>query len=328
MRFSVRPLFVAIAAVAIVAGGYSSASAASAAAMTQDTTASDISRLEQTIDQINEDLVRLRQRDRTAARTLQNELLSLEEEVTYLKVKLRRERTVARADYTEVRDRLEDLRSRVNGNESSSGVYRDNRDRDRDNRDRDTNANYPTGSTAPRQSGSTRSSAGPGVVPVGTELDVRLEQTLSSDTASVEDRFDATTVVDLRENGRVLVPAGSRVRGVITGVKNAGRVERKGELQLSFDQITINGRTVPIRGTVTEALEAGGYRDDAEKIGAGAAVGAILGGILGGVKGAITGILIGGGGVVAATEGQDVTLASGTILRMRLDQDVNVGRGY
>jgi hypothetical protein len=116
------------------------------------------------------------------------------------------------------------------------------------------------------------------------------------------------------------------VRGVVTAVKNAGRVERKGELQLSFDQITVNGRNLPIRGTVTQALEAGGYRDDAEKIGAGAAVGAILGGILGGVKGAITGILIGGGGVVAATEGEDVNLPSGTILRMRLDQDVNVGR--
>jgi hypothetical protein len=157
-------------------------------------------------------------------------------------------------------------------------------------------------------------------------LDVRLERALSSDTAQVEDRFEATTVVDLRENGRVLVPAGSRVRGVVTAVRNAGRVERKGELQLSFDQLTVNGRNYPIRATVTQALEAGGYREDAEKIGAGAAVGAVIGGILGGVKGAITGILIGGGGVVAATEGEDVNLAAGTILRIRLDQDLDVSR--
>jgi hypothetical protein len=121
----------------------------------------------------------------------------------------------------------------------------------------------------------------------------------------------------------VLIPAGSRVRGVVTGVKDAGRVERKGELQLSFDQIVINGRSYPMRATVTEALEAGGYREDAGKIGAGAAVGAILGGILGGVKGAITGILIGGGGVVAATEGDDVELPAGTVLRVRLDQDLD-----
>ena len=37
------------------------------------------------------------------------------------------------------------------------------------------------------------------------------------------------------------------------------------------------------------------------KLGAGATVGGIIGGILGGVKGTIAGILVGGGGVAAAT---------------------------
>jgi hypothetical protein len=271
-------------------------------------TASDINRLEQTVDQIQSDLVQLRQRDRTAARAVQAELSDLEEEVIYLKVKLRRERSVSRADYIDVRDRLENLRARVSGTDTSSGRYASGGS---------ANTNYPA---------STQRTSQAGVVPVGTELDVRLERALSSDTAQVEDRFEGTTVVDLRENGRVLIPAGSRVRGVVTSVKNAGRIERKGELQLSFDQITINGRSYPLRGTVTEALESGGYREDAEKIGAGAAVGAILGGILGGVKGAITGVLIGGGGVVAATEGEDVELPVGTILRVRLDQDLDVNR--
>jgi hypothetical protein len=301
MLGSVRQLLVAVAAVAILVGP--------AAAVAQDMTTSDVTRLEQTVDQINADLVQLRQRDRAAARSLQAELMTLEEEVIYLKVKQRRERNVSRADYMDVRDRLENLSARVSGRDTTAG-------------------GYTTGTTSPDYPASgqrTTTTTQAGVVPMGTELDVRLEQSLNSDTARVEDRFEATTVVDLRENNRVVIPAGSRVRGVVTGVKNAGRVERKGELQLSFDQITVNGRNFPIRGTVTQALEAGGYRDDAEKIGAGAAVGAILGGILGGVKGAITGILIGGGGVVAATEGQDVDLPPGTILRVRLDQDVNVG---
>ena len=113
------------------------------------------------------------------------------------------------------------------------------------------------------------------------------------------------------------------MRGVVTAVDDAGRIERKGRLSLSFDQVTINGRNYPIRGSVTQALEAGGYKDDAEKIGTGAAVGGIIGGILGGLKGALAGILIGGGGVVAATEGENVELAPGTVLRMRLDQDLN-----
>ena len=65
-------------------------------------------------------------------------------------------------------------------------------------------------------------------------------------------------------------------------MRAAGRVDRKGSLSLSFDEVTINGRTQPIRGSVTQALESGGYKEDAGKIGVGAAVGALLGGILGG----------------------------------------------
>jgi hypothetical protein len=294
MPRSVRHLLVAIAAVAMLAG--------SAAA--QDMTTSDVQRLQQTADQIGADIVKLRQRDRAAARALQAELDDLEEEVIYLKVKHRREGTVSRSDYMDVRDRLENLRARATGNDSYAG-------------------RYGTGSGSGTTRGSTTTTSAPGVVPADTELDVRLETPLSSDTNQVEDRFEATTVVDLRQDGRVLIPAGSRVRGVITAVEDAGRIDRKGRLSLSFDQISINGRNHPIRGSVTQVLEAGGYREDVEKIGAGAAVGGIIGGILGGLKGALAGILIGGGGVVAATEGEDVELPAGTVLRMRLDQDLD-----
>ncbi len=299
MRCSIRQLFVTVAALAVLTGS----------AVAQDMTTTDVTRMEQSVDQIGADLVKLRQRDRSAARALQAELADLEDEVTYLKVKLRKERNVTRAEYLDVRDRLENLRDRVNGNDTYAGRYGTG-----------SGSGYPTDTTRPTV-------VSPGTIPTGTELDVRLQTALSSNTNQVEDRFEATTVVDLRENGRVVIPSGSRVRGVVTAVKEAGRVDRKGSLSLSFDQITVNGRNYPIRGTVTQALESGGYRDDAEKIGTGAAVGGILGGILGGLKGAIAGVLIGGGGVVAATEGEDVDLAPGTVLRMRLDQPLNVRTG-
>ena len=71
---------------------------------------------------------------------------------------------------------------------------------------------------------------------------------------------------------------------------------------------------------MTQALESEGIRGEAEKIGIGAGAGAILGAILGGAKGALAGILIGGGGTIAATEGKDVDLPTGTVLRVRLDE--------
>jgi hypothetical protein len=109
------------------------------------------------------------------------------------------------------------------------------------------------------------------------------------------------------------------MRGVVSSVNRASRTDRKGSLTLSFDQITIRGRNYPMRGTVTHALESEGMRGEAGRIGAGAGVGAIIGGIIGGVKGALLGVLIGGGGTIAATEGKDVTLPAGTVLRVRFD---------
>ena len=78
--------------------------------------------------------------------------------------------------------------------------------------------------------------------------------------------------------------------------------------------MTVNGRSYPLRGTVTQALESEGMKGEIGRIGAGSAVSAIIGGILGGGKGALLRVLIGGGGTIAATEGKDVHLPPGTVL--------------
>lgn len=164
-----------------------------------------------------------------------------------------------------------------------------------------------------------------GVIPVGQELDVRLQSSLSSETATVEQRFEATTAVDLLQDGRVLVPAGSIVRGVVSGVRHPGRIEREGSLALSFDQIVVRGREFPLRAMATQVFESGGLREEAGTIGAGAGLGGIVGGILGGVQGALLGAVIGAGGAIVATEGKDVHLPAGSIIRIRFDTPVDVG---
>jgi hypothetical protein len=178
-------------------------------------------------------------------------------------------------------------------------------------------------STAPSQP-TTVNNDRPGTIPTGQELDVRLQKSLSSESATVEQRFEATTAVDLMQDGQVLVPAGSTVRGVVSGVDKAGRLERAGRLTLSFDQIVVRGREIPIRGTATQVFESGGIREEAGTAGVGAGVGGIIGGVLGGVKGAILGAVIGAGGAIAATDGKDITLPAGSIIRIRLDSAVNV----
>jgi len=260
-------------------------------------TTAEIQRLQDNVTDISRDLPQVRSRDAALATELQTELGDMSDEAAYLKVKLRRKEPVSRTDYLELLDKIDGVRARVRAGLNGGGA--------------------PAGA-------STRRRADSNEIPVGTEFDVRLQQSLNSGTAQVEDRFEATTLVDLREGDRVLVPAGSTMRGVVSSVTKAGRIERKGAMTVAFDRITINRRDYQIRATVTQAIQSEGIKGEAGKIGAGAGVGAILGGILGGFKGAMAGILIGGGGTIAATEGKDVELPVGSVLRVRLDSGLNL----
>jgi hypothetical protein len=286
---------------------------ASAMVQTAVTTA-DIQRLQDEVYQASNDVSRLRTSDALQAGRLQDELDLLREDVIYLKVKLRKEGSASRAEYTQLRDQLQDLRSRARG-ESRGSTPR-------------ASTSSPTTGAAPVESApiyddrsrppaTTRPSQRG--IPVGQEIDVRIQTELTSDSAQVEDRFEATTLVDLYQGDRVLIPAGSVMRGLVTSVNRASRTDRKGSLTVAFNQITVGGRNYPMRGTVTEAIESSGIKGEIGRIGAGSAVGAIIGGIIGGAKGALIGVLIGGGGTMVATEGKDVTLPAGTVLRVRMD---------
>jgi hypothetical protein len=80
-----------------------------------------------------------------------------------------------------------------------------------------------------------------------------------------------------------------------------------------------------MRALATQVFESGGIRDEAQTIGTAGGVGAIVGGLLGGLRGALLGAIVGSGGVIAATEGKDVELPAGTIVRIRMDTPVEVG---
>ena len=253
----------------------------------QDVTTADLQDLQDSAAAVAPDIAQARNRDAAQGRELDRELSDVHDDIAYLRGKLRREGKVSQKELTEVRTRLDRISTRAKS--VARGIS----------------------TSAP--------SGGDRELPVGTEIDVRLQNTLTSATAQVEDRVEATTVLNVDNQEVVLVPAGSVFRGTVTAVNRPGRLDRKGSLTLAFDQVTVRNQTTRVRATVLQALESEGIKGDTAKIGAGAGVGAIIGGILGGFKGVLTGILVGGGGVIAATEGQDVTLPAGTILRVRLD---------
>jgi hypothetical protein len=219
----------------------------------QSVTSAEVQRLQDQVYQASGELSRLRGTNPDAASRLQSDLDDLRDEVVYLKVKLRREGNINRSDYTDVRDRLQDLRSRAtadtrtdnpawttnssrtgagagSGNPNgavtggvSTGQSGETRDRssqsartgtiDDRGSDQGTRSNPSSddrtrsGQGTNTRSGSssddrnrssqgttTRSGSNNSVIPSGQEIDVRLGSELSSATAQVEQRFEATTV--------------------------------------------------------------------------------------------------------------------------------------
>src|SRR5258705_6875493 len=195
-----------------VAALFSAFLAAPAVAQQQNYSAvsqADIQRLQDNVYQAAMDIQQLRGRDAARATQLQSQLDDLREEVIYLKVKLRKDGTLGRSEYSSVRDRIEDVRSqsRETNNTSSTATGAT------------SSRSAATGSTTSTASSSTGRSttsttttaarAGDVEIPAGTELDVRLTNVLNSGTAQVEDRFGGPSLVDVNIPGRTDIRAGA-----------------------------------------------------------------------------------------------------------------------
>lgn len=257
-------------------------------------TVADLSKLDAELAKVSSQVTALKKTDPTLAATSEKTLTELQDDLTYLKVKLRREGSVPSKDAKDLGDRIETLRVKTQ---------------------QSTVKGQPVMNDEPVEKVVK--------IPVGTQMDVRLQTSLNSATAKIEQRFEATTLVDVTTAGVLAIPAGSVARGFVSSVRPAGRLERKGSITLSFDELVVGGKHPPMRASVVQAID-GKMGDDAGRIGAGATAGAIIGGLLGGAKGMLAGILIGGGGTIAATDGANADLPAGTILRIRLDQPLEV----
>jgi hypothetical protein len=129
-------------------------------------------------------------------------------------------------------------------------------------------------------------------IPSGTEINVRLGQTLSSEKNRSGDRWDGTLADNVVVNGRTIARRGAPVHGRVVNAESSGRLSHPGKLDLELS--SVNG----IRVSTSEVLEQGGSHKgrNAKAIGGTAAAGAIIGALAGGGKGAVIGALVGGGG--------------------------------
>ena len=166
-------------------------------------------------------------------------------------------------------------------------------------------------------------------LPAGTVLPVELTTAVASDTSHVEDAVRGTLRRAVTVGGVQALPAGTAVTGVVTAAERSARVKGRARVAFRFTAIDPPGdaQRMSMRTDTVSRMAQATKKQDAYKIGGGAAGGAIVGGILGGGDGAAKGAAIGGAagtGVVLSTRGKEIRLAPGTPVSVRLAAPLTV----
>lgn len=164
-------------------------------------------------------------------------------------------------------------------------------------------------------------------IPDGTQLAVRLVEALDSGRNHPGDVFHGTLSQPIVLGDKVVVPASSDVTGQVIDAKDAGHFSGNSSLALKLTTLTVNGKTYQISTEQWEQQGKGRGKNTAAKVGGGALAGALIGGLIGGGKGAAIGAGVGAGGgtaVQGATKGQQVALASESVVNFKLADSVTV----
>jgi hypothetical protein len=164
-------------------------------------------------------------------------------------------------------------------------------------------------------------------LPAGTTLRLALKSAVGSDTSRVEDAVRAELRSPVVIKGETILPAGTELTGVVTDVKDSGRVKGRARVAFRFASLSHRGERYTITTAPIARQAAASKGDDAKKIAIGAGAGAALGALLGGGGGAAKGAALGGAGgtgVVLATKGKAVHLSPGAVVTTRLTAPLTV----
>jgi hypothetical protein len=161
-------------------------------------------------------------------------------------------------------------------------------------------------------------------VPAGTNILVRMLDTVDSSKNSVGSIFTATLETNLVVNGAVVAPKGNTVYGRLAQAKQAGRATGSSELQLELTSIVVRGTAYPILTSDYEVKGSSSGKRSAKRLLGGTGLGALIGAAAGNAgKGAAIGATVGVVGAVVQ-KGKSVHVPSETVLEFRLQQPASL----
>jgi hypothetical protein len=169
------------------------------------------------------------------------------------------------------------------------------------------------------------------VVPAGTEVPVRTEETIDSAKAVEGQTYAAEVAEDILDaEGSVVIPRGSNAQIIIRSASKGGRFRGTSDLVLDLQSVSVEGQeyqlsTADLQERGRDGV--GANRRTAEFSGGGAALGAIIGAIAGGGKGAAIGAGSGAGAGALTqilTKGRSIRVPAETVLTFKLDRPLRV----
>ena len=160
-------------------------------------------------------------------------------------------------------------------------------------------------------------------IPAGTPLEVRMQSSVSSATASAGQEFEAVLDEPLVVNGKTVAARGADVTGRVIAARHSGRLHDPGYLRITLISLNLHGQAMPVH-TSSVFVQAGSHKKrNWALIGGGSGAGALIGALTGGGKGALIGGAIGAGagtGAALATGKKDVGIAAERRLTFRLTE--------
>ena len=162
----------------------------------------------------------------------------------------------------------------------------------------------------------------------GTNVIVRLGETISTEKNYSGDTFRATLDRPIILDGFVIAEKGSKVLGKIVAADKAGKFEGTANLQVTLTEInTTDGQRVRIETGFFNKKGPSNTKEEAAKIGGGAVLGAIIGALAGGGKGAAIGAGAGGAagtGAVALGKTKPSVIPNETQLTFQLTSPTTI----